>query len=208
MKSFKLTWGALAISACLIFSGCQKDDAVTPDTDVLDAAFSSADFQLEDLNALEKVSITGATETTAFGMGHTDASTETRHPLAHILERMNLDERQKLAVRGFVQEHNSCIKEHHAKIQELHKQLLSKANAIREEYIRAYNAGRISKAELEQKLHTLRERMQEELNKDEVKQMHMRILRKCRQDLFSKIASVLNSEQLRMWNHWKENLPR
>jgi hypothetical protein len=208
MKNLRLSWGALALSACVLLFGCQKDDAITPETQTLDTAFSSSDFKLDDLNALDKVNITKASETVVFGMTNTDAHTDAKHPLAEVLKKLQLNEKQMVAIKGFMHNHDVCVREHRAKIHEFHKQILAKANAAREEYVRAYKAGKISKAELEHRLNALRLKVQETLNSDEMKQMHMRIMRKCRYELFTNIESVLNSQQLRMWNHWKANLPR
>jgi hypothetical protein len=53
------------------------------------------------------------------------------------------------------------------------------------------------------RLEALRSTVKAEMQKHEEKQAHMRNMRKCREELNSKIESVLNAEQLQKWNRWK-----
>lgn len=203
MKKLRLNWGLFAFAALLTLASCQKEETIDP---ALDAEFTDAELQLEDLDALENTDVTHGSETAAFGMSHTAAAHDERHSLSFILPKLNLSERQKLAIRGFLKNHEACIAEHHGKIQQLHQELLKRANAIREDYIKAYRAGKISQRELEQKLAALREKVREEISKHEQRQLHLRVLRKCRMELITKIESVLDREQRQLWNRWKLSL--
>ena len=191
------------MAALLTLTACQKEETIDPTQEV---EFADAEFQLEDLDALENATVTHGSETAAFGMSHTDAAHNDRHSLSFILPKLNLNDRQKMAIRGFVKEHSSCMAVHHSRIQALHQELLKRANAIREEYVKAYKAGKISQRELEQKLAALREKVREEISKHEQRQLHLRALRKCRMELMTKIESVLDREQRQLWNRWKLSL--
>jgi hypothetical protein len=202
MKTMRHTFGGLALAVSLLFTGCQKEDAQAP----ADLEFASAEFQLPDLADLETPEVTMGTETAEFKCTPREASKEKMELLKRALKNLNLDENQRTAVKGFVQQHHACIAEHMTKIKELHTTLLARANAAREDYVKAYKAGRITKAQLEEKLTQLRASLREEMTKHDVKQTHMRILRRCRQELLQKIESVLNPTQLQKWNNWKSQL--
>jgi hypothetical protein len=202
MRKLRLSWGLLALSAILTFTSCQKGDAIDPALD----SFASEEFQLEDLDALENTDVTNGSESAAFGISSTEAMRSERHSLSSILPKLDLNQRQRAAISGFAKDHAACVKELRDNVQELHRNLLAKANAVREKYIADYRAGNISRAELEKRLTTLRERVRSELNKDDRKLMHMRALRKCRLDLMTNIESVLNREQRQLWDRWKQSL--
>jgi hypothetical protein len=202
MKKLRLSWGLFALSAILTFTSCQKEDAVDPTLD----SFAAEEFQLEDLSALESTEVTRGSESAAFGISNTEAMHSERHSLSNILPKLDLNQRQRAAISGFAKDHAACVAEHRQRIHELHRNLLAKANAVREDYIAAYHAGRISREELEQRLTSLRERVRNEINNHDRKQMHMRALRKCRLDLMTNIESVLNREQRQLWDRWKQSL--
>lgn len=206
MKKIRLTCGILAFSVLLSLTSCQKDEAIAPGIEATE--FAAADFQLADL---ESPDVTIASETHAFGIhndrkANTHSKTQDSHTLGFILRQLNLDQTQRKAIRGFLEAQAACVSEHRPKVKERHEELLKRANLIREEYVKAYQAGRITKAELEVKLTNLRERLKGQLQNDEQKQMRMRIMQKCRTDLMAKIASVLNREQLQKFNRWRESL--
>ncbi|WP_125185370.1 hypothetical protein [Botryobacter ruber] len=203
MKHIKLSFGMLAVSALLTFSACQKEDAVMPDTATMELAAS--EFQLEDLESLENPVITAATETQDFRIRETDRKTDAAHSLGSILKHLNLDEAQRTAIKGFMEQQTACVAEHKAKIQERHRELMQRANATREELVKAYKAGRITKAELEERLASLHERLKTQLHSDEAKQVRVRMLHKCRAELLANIRSVLTREQLQKWHRWAES---
>lgn len=123
--------------------------------------------------------------------------------LPFILKQLNLNERQKTAIKGFVAQHCDCVSEHHQKVHAIHHEMVKKANARRNELMAAYKAGRISKTDLHQKLEELRGRVKAEMQNHADKHKQMRIMRGCREELNSRIESVLNAEQLQKWNRWK-----
>ena len=198
----------LAVSAMLMFSACQKEDAVMPDTATMEVAAS--EFQLEDLTNLEKPDVTTATETDDFRIRETDKretdrKTDAAHSLGSILKHLNLDESQRTAIKGFMEQQSACVAEHKTKIQERHQALMQKANARREELVKAYRAGRITKAELQEKLTSLHERLKAQLHSDEAKQARVRMMHKCRAELMANIKSVLTREQQHKFNRWLES---
>jgi hypothetical protein len=205
MKNLKLTCGSLAFAVLLTFTSCQQEDAV-PTMEAETIEYTAAEYQLSDLGELENPEVTKATEISEFRIQSTENSTSSTPSLPFILKKLDLDENQRKAIREFAEQQAACVSEHREKVRELHQDLLKKANAIREDHVRAYRAGRISKEELDKRLGTLRERLQEQLNKYEPKQMHMRIMYKCRSELMKNIESVLNRDQLYKWNRWKQTL--
>ncbi|MDX5419585.1 MAG: hypothetical protein LPK09_10245 [Hymenobacteraceae bacterium] len=203
MRNLKLTFAALACAVFFTLTGCQKDD-VDPIAEE-SIQLSETDFQITDVNGYENPAITGATENTTFNAQSHDQKDETK-TLIYILRRLNLNERQQHAIKSFVVQHEECVRHHRSKIQQHHEEMLKRANAVREELVAAYKAGKISKPELEAKLKTLQEKLREEMQKHHDKQLHIRIMRQCRSQLFARIESVLGPEQLAKWKRWKMHL--
>ncbi|WP_242917438.1 hypothetical protein [Pontibacter liquoris] len=200
----KLTCSAVAFAALIAFSGCQKED-VNPEREEAVLAVDEQGGAITDVNGLENPIITGASESTAFGVNTTDTRPES-YRLTYILKRLNLNEGQRTAVRRFVEAYEVCVAEHRSKVQQYHEELLKRANAIREEHISAYRAGAITKQELDQRLANLHKKLEEEIKKHPGRQMHVRIMHRCRMELFSKVESVLGPEQLKRWEQWKSRL--
>ena len=202
MRNLKLTFAAMACAAFFSLTGCQKDQV-----DPLEEAvvIDESQFQITEVNGYANPTVTNASESTSFNAHCTDKRDETK-TLVYILRRLNLSERQVHAIKGFVAQHEACVKHHRAKVMQHHEEMLKRANAHREELIAAYKAGKISKPELEAKLKALHEKLKEEMQKHQDKQLHIRIMHHCRSELFSKIESVLNKEQLAKWMRWKSTL--
>ncbi|AKQ45915.1 hypothetical protein TH63_10095 [Rufibacter radiotolerans] len=198
MKNLRLTWGMLAFSVFLTFTACQKND-VDPATEL-----TGTEFQMANLTELEAPEVTSQSETDEFRCKPGDSTRV--HALVNILKQLNLDENQRKAVKNFARQHQQCVAEHIIKIHQLHKELLHKANVAREEQLKAFKEGKITKAQLEERLMAIRANLREELMKHEVKQLHMRIVRRCRMELLTKIESILNQQQLQKWNTWKASL--
>ena len=203
MRNLKLTFAALACAAFITLTGCQKDE-VDPMAEE-SIQLNEADFQITNVDGYENPTITGASENTAFDAQCHDKKDETK-TLIYILRRLNLNERQQHAIKNFVAQHEACVKHHRSKIQQHHEEMLKRANAVREELVAAYKAGKISKPELEAKLKALHENLRAEMQKHHEKQLHIRIMHHCRAELFAKIESVLRPEQLAKWMHWKKHL--
>jgi hypothetical protein len=123
--------------------------------------------------------------------------------LPFILKQLNLSASQKESIKGYLAQHCDCVYEHHQKVFEIHHDLMKRANKRRMELLAAYKDGKITKEQLRKQLDELRNKVKSELQNHEVKQMHIRIMRQCREELGRKIESVLNADQLTKWNRWK-----
>lgn len=125
------------------------------------------------------------------------------HGLPFILKQLNLSASQKESIKGFLSQHCDCVSEHHQKVFEIHHDLMKRANERRLELIAAYKNGKITKDQLKNQLNELRNKVISELQNHEVKKMHMRIMRGCREELAKNIESILNADQLKTWKRWK-----
>lgn len=202
MKHIRLTFSAVAFAVLITFTGCQKDD-VSPDMEEAELAIDEQSFQVTDVHALENPVVAEATEGAAFKAGTADTRPAS-HRLVYVLRRLDLNKKQRLAVRKFVEQHERCIAVHRINIQRFHEELVQQGNAVREEHINAFRAGEISKAELKQKLKVLHERLNEEIKNHQERQLHLRAMYRCRAELFSKIEAVLGPAQLEKWLQWKK----
>jgi uncharacterized lipoprotein YajG len=209
MKNRILTRAAMVFAASFFFFSCQKEDLSLSDRPSGDNRIG-AEFHIVDLEDLENPNITEASETKEFKIHHADQEVADHQKPAHrslvfILRQLDLNERQKQAIRGFVSQNQACVAEHRQKVREVHQELMEKANGKRAEYMQAYQSGRISRADLAHKLQSLNARIKEELKNQESKERLIRIMHRCRAELFSNIESVLNREQLQKWNRWKNS---
>ncbi|GAA4300790.1 hypothetical protein [Nibribacter koreensis] len=202
MMKMRRTWGMLLMAASLLFTACQQDEVQAPE----DTQFAAAEFELPDLSDLETPEVTMGTDNGVLTCTPRETSREKMELLRRALKNLNLNENQLIAVKRFAQQHHACVAEHLTQIQNLHQELLRRANATRENHLAAYRAGQITKAQLEEKLAALRAAVKEEMAKHETKQIHMRMLRRCRLELLQKIESILNPAQLQKWNTWKAQL--
>ena len=200
MKNLRLPFSMLAALAFLTFSSCQKDDSLEP---ALEIDFNDSEFQLEDLDALENTVIVGGAISDTLNVS-VDRKSD-KPLLSDILSKLNLSDRQKLAIRGFMQEHAGCAAVHRLAVHKIHHELIRHANAVRAEYLASYKAGTITREELDQKLVSLKAKLREEIMASEARKMHLHALRRCRMELFTKIESVLSPEQLPLWNRWMQN---
>lgn len=192
----------MALAALLLFTACQKEEMQAPE----ETQFAAAEFELPDLSDLESPEVTMGADNGALTCTPRETSREKMELLRKALKNLNLDENQRNAVKRFAQQHHTCMAEHLSQIQHLHQEMLRRANTARENHLAAYRAGQITKAQLEEKLTALRAAVKEELAKHEAKQMHLRILRRCRLELLQNIESILHPAQRQKWNTWKAQL--
>jgi hypothetical protein len=202
MKNFRLTFAALACAAFITLTGCQQDD-VAPDAEMT-LSEDDKSLQITEVEEIANPQISTASETSAFSTSSPDTRDQSRR-LLYILRQLNLSERQVAAVKVFIAQHEECVVQHRSKIQQYHEELLIRANAVREEYIKEYREGKITKQELDAKLVTLRTKLREEMEKHHDKQLQVDMMHRCRAALFAKIESILGPEQLAKWTHWKRN---
>lgn len=197
-------WGLLAFASLWSFTACQDKDSVYP---AVDLSFTSAEFLLEDLEALAKPYLRDGCDEKAFSI-HTVATAKTeRQTLTYILPKLNLQANQAASIRDHAQSHQQATSTHRGSISILHQEILMRANAERDTYVKAYNESRISQEQLDAKLLVLRDRVMTELRDHEQKQEHMRVLRNQRSDLMQNIEKVLDRGQLQQWNSWKGSIP-
>jgi hypothetical protein len=130
---------------------------------------------------------------------------DARHDLGAVLHRLDLNKEQKAAIAKFMHEHCMCIAEHLKKVNEMNREIIAKFNHKRDELLKAYKDGRITKEELDRKLGGLKEQLKQELSKIDNKEIHMKIMRTCEEQLLKNIGSVLNPKQKEMWKKWLEN---
>jgi hypothetical protein len=207
----KLNCVTLVLAASFCFLACQKEELTVSDRPTSESNFTGPEYQLLNLEALANPSITEASETGEFRIlpaeqETADRATPDAESLPYILGRLQLSERQRKAVSGFISQNRGCVADHHQKVRELHQELMKRANARRDEYLRAYQAGRISRSELGEKLNNLNARVREELQNQQSRQRLLRSIYACRKELEDNITSILDREQLQKWNRWKNSL--
>ncbi|MGZ5244829.1 MAG: hypothetical protein ACXWW0_12945 [Bacteroidia bacterium] len=227
MKTLKITLIAL-FAGSLAFTACQKNQESNKGCfSGGNEEYAEPTYQISDLKEIEEPDITQADEKNEFKLRD-----EKRHnalrpceitqvkkrkgdekerpeikpkDLPFILKQLELDSTQKHAVRGFLKDYCDCLGENHRKTHSINKEHLRKANQHRQELIEAYKNGRITKAELDEKLRTLRSRIKENMRKDHDKRAHMEMMKKCENGLFRSISTVLDRSQASKFNRWLES---
>ncbi|MDO6388718.1 hypothetical protein Q4E40_01180 [Pontibacter sp. BT731] len=204
MKRNLRIWGLMTFISFLSLSACEEKDGADPAADL---SFSSTEFLLEDLDALAKPQLRDGCNDKAFNI-HTVATVKTeRQTLSYILPTLGLQANQAATIRDFARNHQQATVTVRGSINMIHQQILMRANAERDSYMNAYNEKRITKAQLDEKLVTLLDRVMAELSKHEQKQTHMQVLREHRTGLMQNIETTLNPTQLQQWSSWRRSIP-
>ncbi|MBF8965059.1 hypothetical protein I0P70_17560 [Pontibacter sp. FD36] len=204
MKKMLRTWGLLAFVCLWSLTACEEKVSADP---AVDLSFTSAEFLLDDLDALSKPHLRDGCDKKQFNI-HSVATAQTeRHTLAYILPMLHLQANQAGSIRDYAQEHQRTTASPRGSISIIHQEILMKANAERDILLKAYNDNRISFAQLEERLQVLHERVEAELRNHERKQEHMQVLRSQRSALFQNIEAVLDREQLHQWTSWRRSIP-
>lgn len=203
MKKQLRTWGLMALVSLMSFTACEEKDSGDP---AVDLSFTSAEFMLEDLDALSKPHLKDGCNDKAFAIYSVATATSERQSLTYILPMLNLESRQAGTIGGYAKEHQRAIIPHSGGISILHQEILMRGNAQRDDLIKAFNESRISQEQLAASLLALQDRVLAELSGHEKKQEHMRVLRQHRTELLNNIETVLNGTQLQQWKSWRGSI--
>jgi hypothetical protein len=196
-------WGLMIFISLLGFTACQEKDSADPDADL---SFTSAEFLLEDLDALSKPHLKDGCGDKAFTIHSVATARTERHTLTYILPMLQLESRQAITIGGYAKDHQRATSTHSGSISMLHQEILMRGNAQRDELIKAYNENRINQEQLDERLLALHDRVLAELSENEQKQEHMRVLRQRRAELFHNIETILNGTQLQQWQSWRGSI--
>jgi hypothetical protein len=227
MKTLKLLSAIGLLSFSLVFTSCNKNCKEDISSKSTENQFAEPLFQINDLNEIDNPDVMEADEINEFKLR--DASNEDelrpcekslekyrkeikeRNPdadpksLIFALKQLDLDSAQKHSIRGLLKDYCECLGDHHRKAIEINKEAIKKANETRKEWVAAYKNGRITKAELLDKLKGLHQRIKEDLGKDTNKRTHIELMRKCQDNLFRSISLVLDATQKDKFHRWVEN---
>lgn len=187
----------------LSLSACEEKDGADP---AVDLSFSSSEFLLDDLDALAKPQLRDGCNDKAFNIYTVATSKTDRQTLSYILPTLGLQTNQAATIRDFARDHQQSTVTVRGSISMIHQQILMRANAERDTYMNAYNEKQITKAQLDENLVTLLDRVTRELREDEKKQPHMQVLRQHRTRLMQDIETALNPTQLQQWNNWRRSI--
>lgn len=203
MNKLLRIWGLMAFVSLLSFSACEEKDSADPAANL---SFTSAEYLLEDLDALSKPHLKDGCGDKAFTILTVATARTERQSLSYILPTLNLESRQATTIGSYAKDHQRATSTHSGSISILHQEILMRANAQRDELIKAFNQNRISQEQLDERLLLLRDRVMAELSSHEQKQEHMRVLRQRRAELFHNIETILNGTQLQQWQSWRGSI--
>ncbi|PKV76011.1 hypothetical protein [Pontibacter ramchanderi] len=204
MRVSLLIRGLLAFVFFLSLSACEDKSGTDPSVDL---TFSSSEFLLEDLEALAKPQLRDGCNDKAFNIQTVATSKQDRHTLSYILPMLGLQTNQAATIRDYALDHQQATVTVRGSISIIHQQILMRANAERDAYLKAYEEDRITKAQLDEKLLGLQDRLTAELHEHEQKQTHLRVLHERRHTLLQNIETVLNPTQLQQWSNWRRSIP-
>lgn len=219
-KSLSLTF---LLAFLLAFVSCQKDQVAPSNqhNNTIPNAeeYSSAQYQLEDLTAIENPDLTDATINAPMGIRNApprcscDSLAKGKLPpaklgpgsLPYVLKSLHLDSVQRDSVRHFLLEHRKCICVSMHQLRKIHHDIINSANAKRKELLGLYKSGKITRQRLLQRLQLVNLRAHQAIRNHAGRKIAIKNILQCRKQFYRNVASILNQRQLQLWKKWIQN---
>jgi len=128
--------------------------------------------------------------------------------LGLILRKLDLNDRQKEAVQGFMKEYHEGMKILVNQFHELNKPIFEQARLDRKAIMDDLKAGKITRMEAALKLKELNEKVKKEIAANPANENIKKEMCELGNSLFTKIKSILNSEQSEKWEQMIKRIKR
>jgi hypothetical protein len=192
----------MALASLLSLSACEEKDGADP---AVNLSFSAAEFLLQDLDALAKPYLRDGCDKKVFSIGTVASVRAERQSLSYILPQLQLQSSQATRIREYARTHHQATAPHLGNITVIHEQILARGNSERDGYVQAFNQGKLTQEQFDDKLKQLFDRVTDELHSHTQKQTHLQVLHSERAVLLQSVEKVLEPAQLSQWNHWRLN---
>ncbi len=220
MKKTVFAIFALMIGMVLMSSQCQKDEQVisTNNPVQLTASFDESEFYIPtvdeefDLSGLsldEGIQFTPDRRPPHDGRkNRPDMNDRRKHDRKHgfllgrVLHSMDLTEDQLTQIREFFKQHHDCMRRVMEASKQAREEIFKRARAARMEIITALRNGEITPVEAREKMEALKLHIREALHNS----VDWELRCKCIWELFRNIASILDEEQLAIWQRYIASL--
>jgi len=126
--------------------------------------------------------------------------------LAPVLFRLGLDMDQLRQLRVIIIENRVSVREAFEGLRAANMALIEQANIERRAIIDAYEAGEITREELEQQMRTLNERTRDAIRANPANEEFLQRICDSRLDLFEAIRAMLSGTQVAEWDNWVAGL--
>ncbi len=215
IKNFVL---AAIISSALIISSCSESpnsastDKYSDIQSFVVAEYNTTGFELQDATFETGMTITPIVTD---DYGNTQRLEPPNKKPSHvnkmmaigmILRQLNLSEEQIELVKEYMIAHRLCEWEWLKMLEKSRREIIAKGNEARQEIIKSYKNGEMTREEAARAIHQLNNRIREALQNNPVNEIVRKGLQDCWNVFLSNIKSVLTDEQLAKFEQWLERI--
>jgi len=208
MKSRQLV--AFAAIAAVAIAGCQRENLIpgqNNNVEFLTAPTPEA-HAADMASALLNPAAADATETVSFNMNNDGIPTDLgedafdqRTAGRRVPCRVDsISERQAAALRKAKADELNCLRDAEAKLRQLNREYVMRAEKQRQELMEAFRNGRITREELHRRLESLNASIRENMAKDPARQRLVAQIQLCHENYLKAVKAILTPRQWEQWS--------
>ena len=128
-------------------------------------------------------------------------------PLARVLKSLNLTDEQKDKVKGYLFDFRLCMKDAIKDLRQSEREVLKPFNEQRKAVVDAYKSGASSREDAMAQLKVIKTAAKEALKANNFRNIACEAMKLCRKILLENIGSLMEGNQIAIWNEWLAKLP-
>jgi hypothetical protein len=201
---------AFAAIAAVAIAGCQRENIIpgqNNNVEFLTAPTPEA-HAADMASALLNPAAADATETVSFNMNNDGIPTDLgedafdqRTAGRRVPCRVDsISERQAAALRKAKADELNCLRDAEAKLRQLNREYVMRAEKQRQELMEAFRNGRITREELHRRLESLNASIRENMAKDPARQRLVAQIQLCHENYLKAVKAILTPRQWEQWS--------
>lgn len=201
---------AFAAIAAVAIAGCQREKIIpgqNNNVEFLTAPTPEA-HAADMASALLNPAAADATETVSFNMNNDGIPTDLgedafdqRTAGRRVPCRVDsISERQAAALRKAKADELNCLRDAEAKLRQLNREYVMRAEKQRQELMEAFRNGRITREELHRRLESLNASIRENMAKDPARQRLVAQIQLCHENYLKAVKAILTPRQWEQWS--------
>lgn len=212
LTSLKALVALLALTLAFGMTACDQEDLVNEPESVV-VNYDSPEWEVDDANYvtydLEEGDVENELALRPPPPNHGDSRMRDRRPpsrerifFGRIFRAMEIDRAQAMLIREFMKEHHDCLRDIMLSTREDRITIIRQANEDRRDVIERLRDGEIDRDQALEEIRVINEQVREDLRA--LADVDARC--ECLHQLLRGIASVLDEDQLEMWNRFVDSL--
>lgn len=213
MSTFNINTRHLAVFAAIAataIAGCQRENLIPGQSNNVEflIAPTPEEHAADMANVLLNPAAVDATEAVVFSLDNDgipndlgedafDQRTAGRKAPCRI---DSLSERQAAALRKAKADEMACLKDAEAKLRQLNREHVMRAEKQRKELMDAFRNGRITREELHRRMEALNKSIRENMAKDPARQRLIAQIQLCHENYLKAVKNILTDRQWAQWS--------